>query len=1852
SADIAANISNIGVPIPTLRTYVLDSRRELVPAGVWGELYVGGAGVSRGYLNREELTGERFMDSWLRAGERLYRSGDRVRWLPHGEMEYGGRFDEQVKIRGYRIELGEIASTLESHGEVSRALVIARPGTGGLQELVAYVICPETLSPEDLRSWLGRRLPDYMLPAGFVRLEALPLTANGKIDRKKLPSYDSSAISSGVAYMAPSNAWEEKLVALFAAELNRAPERTSVKDNFFALGGDSIKGMKLVVKIKKAFNTGITIANLYQHQTVDTLAAWLQQNQLADTLEQEWHAGMEEIAALRQQIEYEHGGTGILPAAYEDMYPVTPIEQGMIYSSMLRPEEPVYYDQFTSFVQITDIDAFKACLEKLVERHAALRTRYYMQTFRQPIKIVLPEITIPVSYEDLSALHDEEKIVRLRTFLQKDIAIRLAFDNDLLWRLKMLYLGEGKYYLVLNCHHAMIDGWGVSIFSSELANLLGDNPPELRPLKHSYKDYCAIILGRKKSEATANYWRSLLLGYSRNKLPFNYKGLKITEAAGMKKISRVLDNTLLQQLNRLSEDNRLSFKAICLAAHIYLLHIVSSEKDVVTGVVTHERPELEDSTGILGCFLNTVPVRVDFEKVKDTRTLLRTVQDFLVASKPHEVHLSEVAGFISEKASGENPVFDTLFNFTDFHNYRNVNNTSLLAPVAAPFGAVTGEAGEMTNTLFDVELDKTMDRFLLKIKYTPAYFHEEEVHYALSLYERILVSFVADISAPLVPEQLLPEAERNALLFGFNATLAPYASEKTIHRLFEEQVLKTPDQVALSQHGHDLTYEALNKRANQVAACLLETGVKPGDNVGLLVTRTFDMIVGMYGILKAGGAYVPVDPEYPADRQEYIINNSGLNTLLVNTPPPEALAGKLQHVTFISLRDSKIDTQPAEDPAIVVDSRQLAYTIYTSGSTGRPKGVMIEHHSAVNLIEWVNDTFEINHNDRLLFITSMCFDLSVYDVFGILAAGGTVVIATQEEVQDVRKLQQLMVDERISFWDSVPTTMNYLVGELELDGGLYRQNNLRLVFLSGDWIPVQLPGTIRKYFPNAQVISLGGATEGTVWSNYYPIGKVPATWSSIPYGVPLKNNFFYILDDNFQPVPRGVAGELYIGGIGVARGYANDPEKTNAAFKPDPFNSSLGGRMYKTGDLGRLMADGNMEFLGRKDNQVKIRGFRVELGEIESVLLKHSGIKEAIVNVIKDAANNNQLCAYLVPKTVVDRKEVRDYLKAVFPAYMVPDHYLVLEALPLNSNGKIDRKALPSPVADESNDLAAYEPPQSALEKSIETIWKSLLKADKVSLTADFFDLGANSLSVGAFVNRVSRDMGLSLNIREVFMHPTIKGIAGLLAARNTGRVQHIQPAVEQPAYVLSSAQQRMWVLSQLDEHGAAYNIPGAFVLEGELDRIALDQAFAAVLERHEILRTVFREEEDGQVMQYVLPAELLANRITYGDLRNAADQEILLQQQVRTVSHTTFNMGSEPLVRACLYRLSDSKWVFAYVMHHIISDGWSVNLLMEELLRLYNAFHNNSSPALSPLRIQYKDYAVWQQSQLNSGLLYEHGVYWKSQLGGKLPVLRLPVDKPRPGVKTYNGAYLKRIVSKEVADRLRDYARNEGGTLFMGLLTVVNALMAAYTDQEDIILGTSVAGRENPELENQIGLYVNAVALRTRFAHTITFHELFRRVKQTTLQAYEHQLYPFDELVQVLDLERDLSRNLLFDVIVVLQNTNIEGSSSIPSMDGMTVTRYKSQARQSSQFDLSFDFFDTGAELVAGIEYNTDLFHSNTAQHIAEHLDHLLAAFTSDPAKRIDELGYRLPAQSPGAPPSGQLLQQSRKGIVNDLKL
>ncbi len=1797
--EIAQTKSNIGKAIPTLQAYILDENRQLLPIGMQGELYVAGDGLARGYLNRPDLTKEKFVDNPFHPGTKMYRTGDLARWLHDGNLEYLGRIDDQVKIRGYRIELGEIESQLLRTAAVRETIVIAREDGAGQKELCAYFVADRPRKASELRETLAQVLPSYMIPAYFVQLDQMPLTSNGKIDRKALPAPQDSA-QSGAAYEAPRNEVEMRFAQVWQEVLGVA--QVGIRDPFFAIGGDSIKVIRIISKINAQLRTSISVADFYTSPTIASLAA-LVQSRPATSDERE--KGLRIVADITDRIAAEAIECP-LPEHTEDYYPLSNIQMSMVFYSKMMPQEPIYHDQFYFLLEMPGFDraTFQRAVAILAQRHPILRTSMELQRYGTPLQIVHQHRLPHVELVALTDRREDEQEQSIRAYMAEDLQDKFKFDGDLLWRLRVFQLSFEEVCVVLSFHHAILDGWSVATFNKELIEtysaLVADKPYTLPVLKATYKDYVAIQQSRQASDETRRYWKRYLDGYTRSKLPFNLAGKRISENPVNAICRKQVDSRMWDSIAKFSQRYRYSMREICFSAYLYLMHILTTERDLVTGIVTHDRPQLEDGDAILGCFLNTLPFRIEVDRGMTRLQFLEQVKTRMHDMFAHELFLVDIAQEVGDtKGDVSNPLFDSLFNFTDFHVMDGLENNAFIRTSDRRMELASSE---MTNTLFDLEVSSTMNQAYIQIKYAQAYFHTTEIDTAFDLYIRILRAFAEHPASTLQELPVLSDEERRRILYDFNATQSAYAKEKTLHALLEEQADRTPHNVALKLDLAEMTYGELNGQANQVARMLLDNGVQSGDRVGLVADRGFGMIVGMYGILKAGAAYVPIDPEYPDDRKAYISRNAEVTALLADRDYGVAIENMLL------LNDDKFSHYATDNLNLYQDSQHLAYIIYTSGSTGTPKGVMIEHHSAVNLVQWVNKRFEVGKRDTLLFVTSMCFDLSVYDVFGMLACGGKVVIARKEQVQNHTQLIRLMKEEKITFWDSVPSTMNHLVNMIGQEEPDFSQTSLRLVFLSGDWIPVPLPDTIRSIFPNAEVIALGGATEATVWSNYYPIRAVEKTQTSIPYGNPMDNNTFYILDDQLNPVPYGVAGELYIGGIGVARGYMNDSEKTANAFVHNPFVTEPEAKMYKTGDLGRLLPNGTMEFLGRKDYQVKIRGYRVELGEIESHLFKHERIREAVVLSKQDTDGVAYLCAYIVFHEPMTSQQLREYLSGKLPGYMVPSAFVAMERLPLTSNGKIDRKALPEPerhTRSESTDAK----PRTALEKQLAQIWKSVLGLNEINRDDNFFEIGGHSLRATSLVTKLHKEMNISLPLREVFEFPTIEQMAQAIEGRQQNAYLTIPVVEARPTYPVSSAQKRLFILSQIEGGETSYNVPAVLTVEGAIDRTRLEETIRRLIDRHETLRTSF-ELVNGE------PVQRVHDKVDFIVAHSRLGDKALESRARRFVR--AFDLGQAPLFRIELIELEVDRHVLLFDMHHIITDGTSMGILVQEFSSLY------AGVDLPDLLIQYKDYSDWQSKQMDSERYRQQENFWLDAYAGELPVLDLFTDFPRPAVRSFDGAQIDFAVPPELTQRLRSLATNNGSTLYMVLLAAYTTLLHHYSGQEDIIVGTPIAGRLSADLEPLIGMFINTLPMRNYPTKDKAFLDYLADVKENALRAYENQEYPFEELVSKVKVARDLSRNPLFDAMFVLQNT-VNGKLEVESL---TFQPYV-QDQTIAKFDLTLTVVEQGDELNCSMEYSSILFSESTIRRMASHFVQLARSIVERPGGTIGSLKMMTPQET-----------------------
>ncbi|WHX35229.1 non-ribosomal peptide synthase/polyketide synthase [Paenibacillus polymyxa] len=1827
--EMEAAKSNIGKPIPTLRVYVLDENRRPVPIGVAGEMYVAGEGLARGYLNRPDLTAEKFVDSPFTEGEKLYRSGDLAAWLPDGNIEYLGRIDHQVKIRGYRIELDEIETQLLNVEGVEEAVVLARQDGGGEKALVAYFVADRTLTVSEMRTSLAQGMPGYMIPSYFVQLERMPLTANGKVDRKALPEPQGS-LQTGVEYVAPRNRMESQLVKIWEEVLGYSG--IGVLDNFFELGGHSLRATNLVSKIQKEMNVELPLRDVFRYTTVESMAG--------------------AIASLE---ETRHSS---IPKAEEKAYyPVSSAQKRLYVLHQLDGSELNY--NLPSALQLegalNEAKVEKA-LTTLVARHDMLRTGFEIVN-GEPVQRIHPLVAFKV--EKLQASEDQVAAI-LEGFIQ-------PFDltQPPLLRALLIELEKEKFLLALDIHHIGSDGLSMDVLLREFVRLY--NGEELPELRIQYKDYAVWQQSeeqRQRIKRQEEYWRGVFSSeLPVLELPLDFSRPAVQQFDGQT-LTFTLDAEKSEALKRLAGDSGATLYMLLLAAYSVLLHKYAGQEDIVVGTPIAARSHA-DLQPIIGMFVNTLALRLGPAAERTFLDYLQEVKETTLGAYEHQDYPFEelVEALQVSRDLSRNPLFDTMFSL---QKHESLDLT--LEGLQWSLFDIEEKTAKFDLSFDIVEADNEL---VCKIEYATSLFRQETVVRLAGHYEQLLTSILAQPGARISDLDVLTDSEKHDLLVGFDVSSSALAKqpaaegtgleadeswrERTFHELFEEQAERTPEALAVVYEDSKLTYAELNAKANRLAYALRARGVKPEQVVGILADRSAELLIGVLAVWKAGGAYVPLDPDYPAERIEYMLADSGASVLLTQTRLLEQTEawrsdGALVLQTVLALDDAAtyslgaaeaavgvqalgeagaeaealaqaaaaetsataeaeknvLAADLASNPANVNKPRDLAYVIYTSGTTGKPKGVMIEHRSLVNTAagyrrEYRLDQFPV----RLLQLASFSFDVFVGDIARTLYNGGTMVIVPKDDRIDPTRLYGWIRDYAVTVFESTPALIVPFMEHVHAED--LNLSSMQLLITSSDACSVADYRTLQERFGSQfRIINSYGVTEAAIDSSFYdePLEKLPKT-ASVPIGKAWLNAKFYIVDANLKPVPIGVLGELVIGGAGVARGYLNRPDLTAEKFVDSPF--ATGERLYRTGDLARWMLDGNVDFIGRIDNQVKIRGYRIETGEVEAKLLSVGGVKEAVVVVREDQEGQKALCAYYTAEEGLTAADLKRAIASELPGYMIPSYFVELERLPLTPNGKIDRKALPAPEGGAGG--REYVAPRTELEAKLAAIWQDVLVREKaVGVTDNFFDLGGHSLRATTLVSKMHKELGVEFPLRDVFRYSTVEEMAAAMERLEIGSFTAIPAAEPSEYYPLSSAQKRLYILNQLEGAELSYNIPGAMLLEGELDRQRFEEAFRGLVARHETLRTGF-EMVKGEAVQRIY--EEAAFQVEYVQISEEQVEETV-RQFVRP-----FDLAKPPLLRVGLAELAPDRHILMFDTHHIVSDGVSIDVLIEELVRLY------SGEQLEPLRIQYKDYAVWQQSDEQKAQLAKQEAYWLDMFRGELPVLELPTDYPRPAMQSYEGRTLQLFMDSEKSEGLKRLAAENGATLYMVLLAGYTILLHKYTGQEDVVVGTPIAGRNHSDVQPLIGMFVNTLAIRSYPAAGKTFLDYLKEIKETTLGAFEHQNYPFEELVDKVNVARDLSRNPLFDTMFALQNTeNLE-----IQLPGLHLSTYASEEIV-SKFDLSLDVTEIEEGLEYLFEYATALYKTETVEKLAAHYLQLLESILRNPSATIAELGILTPAE------------------------
>ncbi|WP_188555321.1 non-ribosomal peptide synthetase, partial [Edaphobacter dinghuensis] len=1817
ASDTVTSASPIGKRLADLRIYLLDNHRQPVPLGAVGEMYVGGGGVARGYLNRPELTAERFLpDPFCDAPEaRMYRTGDLARYLPAGDLEFLGRNDQQVKIRGFRIELGEIEVRLAEHPLVEQALVIVLEKTQGDKRLVAYHTGDASLTAEQLRAHLVALLPEYMVPSAFMHLEALPLTPNGKLDRKALPAPEGDAYTTR-AYEPPQGDTEIALAEIWKELLHL--ERVGRNDNFFELGGHSLLAIQVIERLRR-LDLSLEIRSLFTRPVLRDAAAMAghdnsaavppnqilpSNNVITPEMLPLIELTQQDIDRIAQQVP---GGI----ANIQDIYALSALQEGILFHYLFTDEgDPYVLSAQISFANRSLLDRFLRAVQQVIDRHDILRTSFVWKGISGPAQVVWRQAQLQVTELEPDPRQGtvEEQLTRLfdpgryRMDLTRAPLLQFVIARE---------IGGSRWFALHLRHHLIEDAGSVQVLRAEIEAMM-EGRGETLPPAEPFRAFVAQSHGVDLPGAHEEFFKEMLGQVSEPTFPF---GLNNVYQHGHKvsrsqiKLPPELNDLLRLQARRLG----VTLASLCHLAWGQVLARCSSSERVVFGTVLFGRMHgREGVSQAVGMFINTLPIVLDLDMQGAGVAIERT--HFRLAELLKHEHAS--LAFV-QRCSGieaPTPLFSTVLNYR--HNPISAREYRL--DEKHPFKGIEWKMGEnRTNYPIVLSVDDFSDSLELTSEVLAPVSSERICDYMRQALESLADALETAPKTPVCKLEVIPPAERKLLLEIWNATEAPYPENLCIHQLFEEQVRKSPDAKALIFKGGSLTYTELNSRANRLAHYLIELNVRPDDRVAICVDRGPTMVVGLLAILKAGGAYVPLDPAYPSERLVRALRDAAPRVLLCDAHGRKVLGSSLvDELIMLDLDDPlpawsrHVEVDP--DPATLgLTSQHLAYVIYTSGSTGTPKGVMNEHRALINRLVWMQNAYSLTSSDVVLQKTSFSFDVSVWEFFWTLMAGATLALTPPGEQADPERLIHLICDWKVTTAHFVPSVLNVFIHT----PGVERCTCLRQIICSGETLsPAQVKACFEQ-LPRLWLQNLYGPTEAaidvTAWS--CPSGFDSAI---VPIGRPIANTRIYLLDSQHQLVPLGAAGEIYIGGVGVARGYLNRPDLTAERFLPDPFCGEPGTRMYRTGDLARYLPDGNLEFLGRNDQQVKIRGFRIELGEIEARLVEHPLIEQAVVIAKKDTSEDKRLVAYYTTSASKDisAEHLRMYIATLLPEYMVPSAFVHLEALPLTPNGKLDRKALPAPEGD-AYASHAYEPPYGETEIVLAEIWKELLHVERVGRNDNFFHLGGHSLLAVRLLSRLAQNFELHIPLTELFAAPTLVQMGTAIDGRRLQGDQQSLPSISRlPDGVklpLSYGQQRLWFLSQLEGASPVYHIPMAVRLRGDLDTSVLRYSLDTIFARHEALRSIFVTVEGGPAVELLPEAMgLPLSEIDLSDKTDTQGQLIkLYKQQVRT----PFDLSRGPLLRACLVRLGDEEHVLILVQHHIVSDGWSMGVLVNELSILYSTYLRGEPNPLPPLEIQYPDYAAWQRKWLAGERLEAQADYWKRTLADAPPLLDLPTDRPRPAQQSFAGAFVPVRINAELTRKLKALSTKHGTTLFMTLLAAWAAVLSRLSGQDDVVIGTPVANRRHVQVENLIGFFVNTLALRIDLGGEPTVEELLRRVRVATLEAQDHQDLPFEQVVEIVNPPRRLDSTPLFQVMFAWQNEQ----HNPPTLAGLQVESF-GISHTNARFDLELALSENDGEVVGSLTYSTALFDEATATRYAGYLLTLLAEATADSQRPI----------------------------------
>lgn len=1816
----------IGLPMRNVQLHLVGPDGQLVPQGMLGELWIAGRGVTRGYRQQPRTTAQRFVPNPFarKPGERCYRSGDLVRWAGDAQktLIFHGRNDHQVKLRGFRIELAEIENALARFPGVLAAHVRVWDHQG-VAQLVAYCHARDTLSAEDLQQALNKSLPFYMVPQRFFSLASWPLTPHGKLDSSQLPSPETDQHLLTEAFALPEPGLETTIAQVWQRSLGI--QKVGRNDNYFTLGGDSIRSVHTVAQLQEA-GLSLSMPDLFKAPTVKGLAALLADlasTHQADTApNRPFQANENQTTPPFSLV----SDTLIkkLPADAVDAYPLGAVQLGMLLhmnSSTNQDSPPAYHNVATYRFQMPfAVAVFQQAVDHVVQRHPNLRTAFDLDRYYEPIQIVYREAKLWVTFIDLTPLRSQQQDAEVKRFIATENFRLMAIDRPPLVRLTVHIHAPGEVSLSITEPHSISDGWSThltlkEIFLTYMALLRGQTPP-FKNLGHAhYGDF--IRLEREAIEApqVRDFWQRRMEQWQPSPLPSLPKSFHPNPSLYDHKIYNYVPRSLLDALRAFADHAGVPFKSVCLAAHLKVLSVISGSTTVTTGLVFNGRPEAVGGEDIRGLFLNTLPFTFQFDS-GDWVGLVQQVYQTEVDMYPFRRYPLGVL----QAQNGNRKLFDVGFTFHHFHSVNEVIHEDWFKPI---------KSTDLSKTNFDYTaaftINPLMDNNLtLMLEANLNVLSLDTFRSLYSYYEQVFQAIAAALEASARGEQVahqrhhfLPTADYHQLVHTWNQTEREFEPWLSLAQRIETLASRQPEVEAIHFDGQCQNYRELVLSSMAIQGQLQALHLPPETPVAVLMERNLLLPASLLGILRAGFSFLPLDLHQPLARLDQIVKTANLKVAVVLSNTHGS-----QLASDLKLHRLEVDLAPLPDaplPSTAVAPNQAAYTLFTSGSTGTPKGVTNTHAGLENLLQVAVERYGASPTQRMLQKTPITFDIFIWEMFQPLVAGGSLVLAKHGGEADQLYIAELMRAQSITMTLFVPSVLAVF-----LDApGVENLPALKTIACIGEALPKGTIARFREKLPHVALINAYGPTEAAVsFTDWECVSQDP---EYVSIGKPYPNCRTYIASSNLWPVPIGTAGDLYLGGIQLARGYLNQPALTALAFLPDPFAKTPGARIYRTGDAARWLPNGEIHFIGRLDSQVKLRGHRIELGEIETWLTRHPGVQASAVLIREDVPGNSYLCAYVMTQSVdLNAALLQTYLRSSLPAYMVPDVFVFLDSLPRSTSGKIHRQTLADlPAPNGSGATFVDETPLTAIGEQICAIWEHILGKQPHSGHANFFEMGGQSLLATRALYQIRDTFQVEMTIRDFFENAQ-------LAQQAAWVERHLQTGqgIARPALVrnaslkrgpASFAQQRVWLAQEAMPESTAFNMSFAIQLKGDFQEEHLVSAIQALVARQEVLRTRFSFEA-GQLYQ------IIEDRVPEVAVENLCHlssdaQSILLEDMRRDFAQRPFDLQDANLFEARLLRTHDDTLLLMLRIHHVLTDAWSNAILFREIRTLYQDSFHHRSPSLAPLTVRYLDYALWQRTWLQDEGTAGGLAFWRRYLADAPLVQPLPLAPARRPEVGFAGDVFLFELNPSLTKDLLELGREQRASLFMLLMTGYQVMLHCFTGETDVVVGTDVANRSETQLQDLIGFFVNQMPLRLQCDPAATLQELLARQRTSVLSALAHQDTPFDQLVEALNPPRKEHLAPIFQRKLVLNNT----PDAAPEAGTETQRMVPFHQTTSAKVDLQLNLRQRGNRILASFNYKTGLFSGSDVEALANAFILVLETMTANPASQLLDLHARV---------------------------